>query len=266
MSQFDRNHDGAALGASHHVPVEDQRTVYPYTVQGGATMPDREAQLRRQNMIHTTYLYLGVAVAGCMAGAWWGSHSVAFLEFFFSLGTFGFLGIFLALNMIPQIALAVSKMNPRLAVLALAADGVFAGLTMAPLVFLGLAVSGSDASQGGNLVSTAMVVTGAIFASVTAYVFLNKKEIRPSKAMLWGVLGFFAVAVPLSIFSVSSTLHLIISGLAGLLGVYQVAVGTSELATNPRFNNPVAGALILFAGVFNIFTTVLHLLLAGGRD
>ena len=168
--------------------------------------------------------------------------------------------------MIPRIALSVSKSNPRLAVLVLAADGVFAGLTMAPLVFLGLHVSGGDAGKGGDLVSTAMVVTGAIFAAVTAYVFLNKTEIRPTKAVLWGIMGFFFVAIPLSIFSMSSTVHLLISGLAGLLGVYQVAVGTSQLATDPRFNNPVAGALVLFAGVFNIFTTILHLLLAGGRD
>ena len=265
MSQYERNHDGAALGASHHIVGDEQRTVYPYTVQGGATLPDRQEMLRRQNMIHTTYLYLGVAVAGCMAGAWWGSHSVGFLQAIFNIGAIGFFGLFIMLNMLPRLAISVAENNPRMAVPALGGFGIFSGLLISPLVALGLVVSGQRVSEGGDLVSTALVITGAMFAAVTAYIFMNKTEIRVSSAVSWGVLGFFVAAFPLSYFLHSQLWILLISGVTALIGVYQIAVGTSALVTDPRFKSPAAGALMLFAGVFNLFTSVLRILIASRR-
>ncbi|MCA9775888.1 MAG: Bax inhibitor-1/YccA family protein [Candidatus Eremiobacteraeota bacterium] len=267
MSQFERNHDGAALGASHQVPLEDQRSVYPYTVRGEATMPDHRELLRRQNMIHTTYLYLAVAVFGCMAGAYWGSHSEGFLKFMFS-SSFLFLGALIVLNFVPRLALQVAEKNPRMAVPALAGVGGVSGLCLAPLVFLGLRMSGQAQGMdgGGNLVSTAIVITGAMFAAVTAYVHINKTQFKMRPAMTWGLFGFILVAIPANLFLQSSIFGIIISGLAGMLGVYQLAAGTSLIVTNRNFNSPAAGALVLFAGVFNLFQSVLSLLIAGGRD
>lgn len=265
MSQFERNHDGAALGASHQVPLEDQRSVYPYTVRGEATLPDRSEVLRRQNMIHTTYLYLAVAVFGCMAGAYWGSHSEGFLTFMFS-SSFIWLGCLLVLNFVPAMALRVAENTPRLAVPALALDGAIAGLCLSPLVFVGLHFSGQDLGGGGNLVSTAIVVTGAMFAAITAYVHINKTQFKMSGAMMWGLFGFAVVAVPANMFLQSSIFSIIISGVIGMLGVYQLAATTSLIVTDRNFNSPAAGALMLFAGVFNLFQAVLSLLIAGGRD
>lgn len=261
MSQYERNHDGAALGASHHVLGDEQRTIYPYTVQGGATLPDRQEILRRQSMIHTTYLYLGVAVAGCMGGAWMGSHSIEVLNFLLRGGFVMALMMFFLLNIMSRVALKVAENSSRLAVPALGAFGLFAGFVISPLVALGLDVSGNSISKGQDLVSTALVITGAVFAAVTAYIFLNKKEIAVPRAMGWAIFGFFFAAIPLSYFSQSSVVFLAISGIFALIGVYQIAVGTSQLATNPNFNSPAAGALILFAGVFNTFTSILEILI-----
>ena len=267
LSHFDRNHDGAALGASHHAPPGHSSSIDPYTARGHASIPNRNETLRRQSMLHTTYLYLAVAVAGCLGGAYFGANSGAVLRFLSSLGTFGFLGLFLALNFLPRMCMLVAEKNPRMAAPALGGFGIFAGLVISPMIFIGLRVSTGDASGGANLVSTAIVITGGIFAAVTAYIFMSKKEIRPSKAVGFGLLGFFFVAIPMGMFFHSPVLSLIISGVAGLIGVYQLAVGTSLLVTDPNFKSPAAGALILFAGVFNIFTTVLSLLLGGGdRD
>lgn len=265
MSQYERNHDGAALGASHHVVGDEQRTVYPYTVQGGATIVDRQDILRRQNMIHTTYLYLGVAVAGCMAGAWFGSHSVEVLNVMLKGGFIMALLVFFGLNIMSNLALSVAEKNPRMAVPSLGVFGVFAGLAISPLVALGLVMSGNKVSEGGDLVSTALIITAAVFAGVTAYVFLNKKEISVPRAMGWAVGGFFLAALPMSYFFQSPLLTLAISGVVALLGVFQIALGTSQLATNPNFHSPAAGALILFAGVFNTFTSILRILIVS-RD
>lgn len=266
MSQYERNHDGAALGASHQGHVEDQRSVYPYTVQGGATIPDSSWTAKKQGMIHTTYLYLSVAVFGAMAGAYWGSHSEAFLNMMFSGGILMWLGLLFLINLVPHMALKVAHNSPRLAVPALAVDGFISGLVLAPLVFLGLQMSGQSTSEGGDLVSTALVITGAMFAAVTAYVHINKKTFKVSNAVAAGVLGFAVLAVPASMLFHSPVLSLVMAGLIGLLGVWQLAVATGRILNDPHFNDPAAGALMLFAGVFNIFQVVLRLLLAGGRD
>lgn len=266
LSQFDRNHDGAALGASHHVPVDQQRSVYPYTVQGGATIPDRREMLRRQNMLHTTYLYLAVAVVACMAGAWFGAHSEAFLSLMFGGGFIMWIGVMLILNFVPVFALRVAEKNPRMAVPALALDGAVAGLVLSPLVFLGLHLSGAGAQGGQNLVSTACIITGAVFAAITAYVHLNKSEFKVSGAIMAGLFGFAVIAIPANMFLASSIFSIVISGVIGMLGAYQVAVTTSRIVTDPNFNSPAAGALMLFAGVFNMFQAILSILIAGGRD
>lgn len=266
MSQFDRNHDGAALGASHHVPVDDQRSVYPYTVQGGATIPDSREAARRQNMLHTTYLYLAVSVVGCMGGAWFGSHSVGFLKMMLGGGFLLWIGLMFVLNALPSVALRIAENSPRLAVPALLVNGAVAGLALAPLVFVGLHMSGAGVEKGGNLVSTAVVVTGAIFAAITGYVFLNKSEIKMNGMIMAGLFGFAVIAIPANMFLHSSMLSLGVSLVIGVIGAYQLASTTSMLVTNPKFNSPAAGALMLFAGVFNLFQAILHLLLAGGRD
>lgn len=268
LRPYERNHDGAALGPSLHQPIEqDQRSVYPYTVQGSATLPDSRAVAARAQLLHTTYLYLSVAVFGGMAGAWLGAHSKTFLSIAFNSGFLFWIGLMVVLNTLPSIALRVAHNTPRLAVPALAANGFVFGLALAPLVFVGLALSKLDgAGSGANLVSTAVVVTGSIFAAITAYVHMNKANFKTSAAVTWGLFGFAVCAIPANMLLHSSTLGLLISGAIGLLGAYQLATATSRIVNDPEFNSPAAGALILFAGLFHLFQAILHLLMAGGRD
>ncbi len=265
MGPYDRNHDGAALGPSVRVTEEDQRSVYPYTASGGASFPDSTETRRRTQMLHTTYLYLSVAVVAAMAGAWFGAHSEAYLNMVFSAGLWFFIPMLFVLNLVPALALNVAERAPRFAIPALAFDGLISGLALAPLVFIGLAVSKADA-DGGNLVSTAVVVTGAMFAALTAYIHINKTEFRPSGAVMWGLFGFAMIAIPANMFLGSSMLGLVISGVVGIIGLVQLASATSTIVTNPDFNSPAAGALMLFAGLFNLFQVVLRLLIGSRSD
>jgi FtsH-binding integral membrane protein len=266
LGPYDRNHDGAALGPSVHVTDEDQRSVYPYTVTGSATFLDPTEQRRRTQMLHTTYLYLSTAVVAAMAGAWMGAHSEAYLSMVFNAGWLFFLPMFFVLNMVPALALRVAEQAPRFAIPALAFNGLIAGLALAPIVFVGLVVSGQDAAGGGNLVSTAVVVTGSIFAAITAYVHLNKSEFKSTSAVMCGLFGFALVAIPANMFMQSSIFSLVISLVIGILGAVQLASATSTIVTNPNFNSPAAGALMLFAGLFNMFQAILHLLIGGSRN
>ena len=57
-------------------------------------------------------------------------------------------------------------------------------------------------------------------------------------------------------------LSLVISGAIGIFGVFVLVNATSQVLNNPEYDEPVAGALMLFAGLFNVFVAILHLLLA----
>lgn len=246
------------------ITQERTQNAIPYTVRNGIAAPDRRQELWRRNLLQTTYLYLAVAVFGAMGGAYLGAHSESYLRLIFGGGMFAWLGVLLIINLVPAAALAVAEKAPRWAVPALALDGFVSGLALAPLVFLGLSVSGQ--SGGANLVSTAVIVTGAMFAAVTAYVHLNKTKFESSSAIGWGLFGFAMIAVPVNHFLGSSLLSLAIAGVVGLLGLWQLARATSAIVTDPDFDSPAAGALMLFAGVFNLFTAVLRILLASRRN
>ncbi len=266
MGPNDRNHDGAALGPSVHVTDEGQRSVYPYTVTGSATFPDASGQRQRTQMLHTTYLYLSTAVAAAMAGAWFGAHSDAYLTMVIKGGWFFFIAMFFVLNMVPALALRVAENAPRFAIPALALQGLISGLALAPLVFVGLVMSNQDPENSSNLVSTAVVVTGSIFAAITAYVHLNKTQFNASRAVIWGLFGFALIAMPINLMLQSSVFSMVISLIIGVLGAVQLVSATSTIVNNPNFNSPAAGALMLFAGLFNMFQAILHLLIGGSRD
>lgn len=267
LGPYDRNHDGAALGPSLYMMEDDKRTLYPHTITGSVMLPNDELMKQRQHMLHTTYLYLAVAVAGCMAGAWLGSHSVLYLSLFAASGWLGWIGILVLINIMPSFTLSIGERKPRLAVPLLALNGFVSGLALAPLVFVGLLYSGAaeNLQGGGDIISTALIVTGAIFASITAYVHVNKTQFRIAPALMSGIFGFAIICVPLNMLFQSSALVLFSSAIVGLLGGLQLAWGTSKIVNDQNFTSPTLGALILFAGVFNTFNAVLQLLLAGGR-
>ena len=54
----------------------------------------------------------------------------------------------------------------------------------------------------------------------------------------------------------------------GIFGAIMLVYATSDVLNNPEYDNPVQGALMLFAALFNIFVSALHLLMrlfGGGR-
>ena len=61
-------------------------------------------------------------------------------------------------------------------------------------------------------------------------------------------------------------LGMLIAGAIGIFGVVLLVHATSEVLNNPEYNEPVMGSLMLFAGIFNIFYSLLYLLYAFGRD
>jgi len=76
-------------------------------------------------------------------------------------------------------------------------------------------------------------------------------------------------AIVLNLFIPIGFLGMIISVGIGIFGVMVLVYATSDLLYNEAVDSPVTGAVMLFAGLFNVFTAILHILLmlfGGGRD
>ena len=65
----------------------------------------------------------------------------------------------------------------------------------------------------------------------------------------------------MSFFFPSNALSYLLLGVVGILGVVQLLYGTSKVLNDPEFDDPVSGALILYASIFNLFQVILSLLL-----
>jgi FtsH-binding integral membrane protein len=213
----------------------------------------------RAEMIKQTYLMLGISVVFAVAGGWLGSTTPWIVNLF--SGWLGWIVAMALINIIPRVALA-ARHNPVWGVTALVADGFVSGLVLAPI----LAVA-SYAAPGA--VKGAMTLTGLAFAGVTTYVMIANRRFSAPRGLMAGIFVSLIGAVVLNGFLHIGLLGTLISVGIGIFGVFILVYATSEVLHNPEADSPIPGALMLFAGLFNIFVAALNLLLrfaGGGRD
>lgn len=212
----------------------------------------------RADTIKKTYLLLSVSVLAAFAGGMIGSQTPAIVNLF--SGWMGWIIAMVALNGIPYVAMAVRN-HPFWGPTALVADGFVAGLVLSPMLFVASVVMGQP-----GLVTTAMMITGMIFIGVTFYVMTTNKQFSAPRGLMAGL--FFATigVIVLNAFLNIGFLGLLISVGIGLIGLLCLLYSTSDVLNNPEFNSPVAGALMLFAGLFNIFVAVLSILMRFGSN
>ena len=100
-----------------------------------------------------------------------------------------------------------------------------------------------------------------IFTSVTFYVLTRKKEFSAPAAMATGIFVCTVAALGLNYFLNIGFLGVLLSIAVAAFGVFILVVNTSKVLRNPVATGAVPGALLLFAGLFNVFVGVLNLLL-----
>ncbi|MEC7882524.1 MAG: Bax inhibitor-1 family protein [Verrucomicrobiota bacterium] len=202
--------------------------------------------------IKKTYLLLSLSVASAIAGGFAGIQSQAVVNFFGS--TIGWIVAMVALNAIPYVALACRN-NPALGTLALIGDGFISGLVLAPVLFMARIYA-------PDIVPAALILTAIVFGGVTISVMITKVQFSAPRGLMTGL--FFAILgiIVLNMFLNIGFLGMLISGAIGIFGVFVLVNATSQVLNNREFNEPVAGALMLFAGLFNVFVAILHILLA----
>ncbi len=136
----------------------------------------------------------------------------------------------------------------------------FMGLTLGPLInaYLGL-------PNGGQIVATAMGGTAAIFLGLSAYAITTRKDFSFMGGFLMvGILVAFLAGLAAFFFSMPG-LSLAVSAMFVLLMSGLILYQTSEIV-NGGETNYILATVTLFVSIFNLFTSLLHLLGAFSGD
>jgi modulator of FtsH protease len=233
----------------------DQRSPVPvWDKLAGTTTLTAE----RSAVIKQTYLLFGLSVFSALVGGYIGATSETLARFF--SGWMGWIAAILLLNIVPRIAIAV-RHNPVLGITALVGDGFISGIAISPLLWVARIVA-------PGLILSALLITAFVFVGVTAYVMTTRRTFSAPRGLMTGL--FFALigAVILNSFLNIGVLGLLISFGIGAFGVVILVFSTSGVLMTRDADSPIPGALMLFAGVFNVFVATLNILLRvmnGGR-
>jgi modulator of FtsH protease len=215
--------------------------------------------VRTAAVIKQTYLLFGLAVFSAMAGGYVGATSETLARFF--SGWIGWIAALLLLNLVPRIAIAV-RHNHQLGVAALVADGFVSGIALSPLLWVARLIA-------PQLIFGALGITAFVFIGITLYVMTSRREFSAPRGLMAGI--FFALlgSILLNSFLHIGFLGILIALGIGALGVFTLVYSTSMVLRSPEADSPIPGALMLFAGVFNVFVAALNILLrllGGNRD
>ncbi len=137
----------------------------------------------------------------------------------------------------------------------------FMGYTLGPILNAYLALP-----NGGQVVMTAMGATGAIFLGLSAYALTTRKDFSFMGGFLMvGILVAFMAGLGAVFFEMPG-LSLAVSSMFVLLMAGLILYETSNIIHGGE-TNYIMATVTLFVAIFNLFTSLLHLLgFMGGED
>jgi modulator of FtsH protease len=209
-------------------------------------------------VIKQTYLLFGLSVFMAIVGGYIGATSETLARFF--SGWLGWIVAILLLNIVPRVAIAV-RHNHQLGVAALVFDGFISGIALSPLLWVARTLA-------PELIFAALGITAFVFAGITVYVMTTRREFSAPRGLMTGIFFSLIGTIILNSFLHIGFLGILISFGIGALGVFTIVYSTSAVLRTPDADSPIPGALMLFAGVFNVFVATLNILLRvlnGGR-
>ncbi|MXZ81098.1 MAG: Bax inhibitor-1/YccA family protein [Gammaproteobacteria bacterium] len=138
----------------------------------------------------------------------------------------------------------------------------FMGLTLGPI--LGYYVT--QIPNGGQLVATALGGTGVIFAGLSGYVLITRKDFSFIGGMLMaGILVAFLAALVTLIWPMPA-LSLAISAMFILLMSGLILFQTSQIVHGGE-TNYISATVTLYVAIYNLFLSLLHIFgIFGGDD
>ena len=142
------------------------------------------------------------------------------------------------------------------------------GFTLGPILNIYI----SNLSNGAEIVTTSLMMTGIIFLSLSAYVNYTKKDFSFIGGFVTsGIILAFVASIILLISSMMGYYFpitmLAISGLWALLMCGLILYQTSDIIHGGE-NNYVMATVTLYISIYNLFTSLLHIFAAfmGGDD
>ncbi len=137
----------------------------------------------------------------------------------------------------------------------------FMGLTLGPIISMYMAQV-----NGSQIVMTALGATGVIFLGLSGYALTTRKDFSFMGGFLMvGILVMFLAGIGAAVFSIPA-LSLAVSAGFILLMSGLILYQTSAMV-NGGETNYIMATVTLYVSIFNLFTSLLHLLGAfGGGD
>jgi modulator of FtsH protease len=220
---------------------------------------DSTLDVRQNRVLRNTYWLLALSLLPVVAGAFVGS-------------AFNFASLFKAAPIMTPLLMFGAMLGMLFAVTALrnSAWGVVAlfGFTFVSGVFLTpILTVAAGFRNGGQLVALAGGMTAAIFFAMAAIATVTRRDFSFMGKFLFIGMILLIVASLANLFFQVPALSLTISAVAVLLFSAYLLFDISRIV-NGGETNYVMATLSVFLSLYNIFTSLLHLLLAfsGERD
>ena len=137
----------------------------------------------------------------------------------------------------------------------------FMGYTLGPILNAYLALA-----NGGQLVMTAMGATGAVFLGLSGYALISRRDFSFMGTFLMvGILVGFLAGLGAVLFEMPG-LSLAVSSMFVLLMAGLILYQTGEIIHGGE-TNYIMATVTLFVSIYNLFTSLLHLLgFFGGQE
>jgi modulator of FtsH protease len=227
----------------------------PMPLPGGtdSLAPDRNRVLRN------TYWLLSLSMLPVVAGAWFGMQ-LNFVALFRSAPIMTPLLMFGA--MLASLFVVTRLRDSAWGVVALMAFTFISGVFLTPILSVAAGLR-----NGGQLVALAGGMTAAIFLAMATIATVTKRDFSFMGKFLFVGLIVLVIASLANIFFQVPALSLTISAVAVLLFSAYLLFDVSRIV-NGGETNYIMATLSIFLSLYNLFTSLLHLLMAfsGERD
>jgi len=228
--------------------------MYPSTHQQSTIDLSKGGQATRNKVLRNTYWLLALSMIPTVLGALIGvSMQLPMLS-----GGMGFI-IFLAVAFGFMFAIEKTK-HSAVGVAVLLGFTFFMGLMLTPLLTHTLGYS-----NGGSLIMTAFGGTAAVFAVMASIATTSKRDFSGMGSWLMAGVVILVLAAVANIFLQMSVLSIVISVLA--IGIFSAFILFDvQRIINGGETNYISATLAIYLDVYNIFTSLLHLLGIAGGD
>ncbi|WP_300444291.1 Bax inhibitor-1/YccA family protein [Zoogloea sp.] len=207
-------------------------------------------------VLRNTYMLLALTMVPTVAGALLGVQ----MQFSFMAGSpFIAFALFLGISFAFFYGIEKNK-NNGLGVALLLGFTFFMGLMLSRILQAALGFS-----NGGSMIALAAGGTGAIFATMAGIASVSKRDFTNMGKFLTVGLVVVLLAVVANIFLQMPVLHLVISAAVVLLFSGYILYDISNIVRGGE-TNYVTATLAVYLDVYNVFTSLLNLIMAFGGD